>query len=24
VLADQESTFFKKVCAMIGMERIDK
>ena len=24
VLADQESTFFKKVCAMIGVERIDK
>lgn len=24
VLADQESTFFKKVCAMIGLERIDK
>jgi arylformamidase len=24
VLADQESTFFKKVCAMIGIERIDR
>ena len=24
VLADQESKFFKKVCAMIGLERIDK
>ena len=24
VLADQESTFFKKVCAIIGVERIDK